>query len=307
MGLLKVNFNKYNLDDRFKNIADGVTAFCIFGGPSVENVVEIDNLIKNNFTVVVNNGIKFHKPDMFVSADNVIVREFFEDNEFTVHRFTGGKLFKNASNFSYDEKPIVIQGKSHLVKDENMMKILVSNDFPCYNFNFTTGQIYKQNAYDYCKRVKNTWVVKEYRSETNENWPTLSPQWENSLTEYGKDMNNIYPGGNIASIVFQILYYMGFSKVITVGIGDSGSSKGNLQHHLDKEENEFEWDAYEINSIPIHNEMWSGSRELKTLHGGEILNKYGEFHTADYDELLNTKNKIKKDNLIKKIKEISNE
>ena len=298
--------NNYNLDNRFKDIADGMTAFCIFGGPSVEDVIDIKKIINNNFTVVVNNGIKFYKPDMFVSADNVIVREYFENCEFTVHRFTGGKLFKNSSNFGYDEKPIIIEGKSHLVEDENMMKILVANEFPCYNFNFTTGQIYKHNAYDYCKRIKNTWTSIEYRDETNENWPTLSPQWENSLVEYGKDMSNIYSGGNIASIVFQILYYMGFKKLIVVGIGDKGSSRGNLQHHLESEENQFEWDIYEINSIPIHNEMWSGDRELKVLHGGEILNEYGDFNKADYSELLNPNNKINKNNLIKKLKDISN-
>ena len=66
----------FKLDNRFKNIANGMTAFCIFGGPSTNQVKNIDELIKNNFTVVVNNGIKFYKPDpreevKLVSPDNL--------------------------------------------------------------------------------------------------------------------------------------------------------------------------------------------------------------------------------------------
>ena len=43
-----------------------------------EIMEDIKGIIDNNFVVTVNNNIKFYKPDMFVSADNVIVREYFE-------------------------------------------------------------------------------------------------------------------------------------------------------------------------------------------------------------------------------------
>ncbi len=290
----------YNFDSRFKNIADGMTAFCVFGGPSVQQVVDLEKIIDNNFTIAVNYGIKFYKPDLYVSGDNQIVREFFEDDEFILHKFIGGKLLKNQAGFDYDETPITIQGKSHLVKDNNMIKILISNDFPCYNYNFTSGQIYKQYAYEYCKKIPNTWVVTEYRSADAENWPTLSPEWEGSIDNYGKDMNCIYPGGMVASPVFQILYYMGFKKVIAVGLGDIGHSRGNPGR--DSGLQSTFWGPEEIHSIPIHNEMWSGDRDLKILHGGEIFNQYGEFNKAKYDELLDSKNKIEKDKLVKRIK-----
>ena len=292
----------YNFDSRFKDIADGLTAFCIFGGPSVKEVVNLEKIIDNNFTVAVNYGIKFYKPDLYISGDNQIVREFFEDKEFILHKFKGGKLLKDKALFEYDEEPIIIEGKSHLVKDSNMVKILISNDFPCYNYNFTSGQIYKQYAYEYCKKIPNTWVVTEHRSSDAENWPTLSPEWEGSIDNYGKDMNCIYPGGMTGSPTFQILYYMGFKKVITVGLGDIGKSRGNPGR--DSGVQSTVWGPEEVHSIPIHNHMWSGDRDLKILHGGEIFNQYGKFNKAKYDELLDSKNKTEKDNLIKKIKNI---
>ena len=250
----------------------------------------------------MNNGIKFYKPDLYVVADNVTVREYFESEEFTVHRFISGEMFKSNSNFRYDDTPITIKGKSHLVDDIDMMKILISTNFPCYNFGFTSGQIYKHFAYDYCKRIPNTWVVVEHKNEDGTNWPTLSPEWEGSIESYGVDMGCIYPGGNIASDVFQILYYMGFNKIITVGLGDVGISKGNPKYHTKFNDNQFEWDVYEIHSIPIHNEMWNGKRQLKILHGGEIFNEYGSFAGASYDELLNPSNKKNKKHLKEKIR-----
>ena len=99
-------------------------------------------------------------------------------------------------------------------------------------------------------------------------------------------------GGNIISQVLQLLYHMNFDKVITIGWGDGGDSKGSTSN--------FVWSKDETDSIPVHNEIW-GDR-LKILSGGEILKEYGEFKDASIEELEN--NKKQKDLLIERIKNV---
>ena len=98
--------NKYLLNPSFKDIAKDHTAFCIFGGPSSNETQNIDNIIKNNFTVTVNHSIaKYPNVDLFLTADNLISREYFEDKEFFSHKFIGGKMIEEASQFKYKKEP----------------------------------------------------------------------------------------------------------------------------------------------------------------------------------------------------------
>ena len=74
---------EFCVNKNWKNIAKGHTAFCIFGGPSSNQVKDINKIIENNFTVTVNHNIKrFPNASMFITADNPIAREYFEDKEF---------------------------------------------------------------------------------------------------------------------------------------------------------------------------------------------------------------------------------
>ena len=45
------------IDSSWKNIAEGHTAFCILGGPSVTQVKDIQDIIQNNFTITLNHNI----------------------------------------------------------------------------------------------------------------------------------------------------------------------------------------------------------------------------------------------------------
>ena len=56
---------KYWINKNWKNIAKGHTAFCILGGPSSQELDNINDIIKNNFTVTVNRSIEvFPNVDM---------------------------------------------------------------------------------------------------------------------------------------------------------------------------------------------------------------------------------------------------
>jgi hypothetical protein len=70
------------INNNWKGIAKGHTAFCILGGPSTNQVKDIQSIIDNNFTVTVNHNIKtYPNCDMYITADNSIAREYFEDKE----------------------------------------------------------------------------------------------------------------------------------------------------------------------------------------------------------------------------------
>ena len=267
------------INDKWKGIAKGHTAFCIFGGPSVRQTKNIQDIIKNNFTITVNHNIKdYLNCDLYITADNSIAREYFENKDFCLFKFTGGKLLNNQAYFTYDTSPIWIKGKRDiLLQNPNLIKIVACNDFPLYNYSFTTGQLPKHHGEEYSKEISNTHLCIEYRNEQGESWPTLSPTIQESLDNYGVDPLKLIPGGNVSGILFQLLWFMGFDKVIVVGYGDDGSSNGYEGNKI------FEWSENEIHAIVTHNTIWKD--KLKSLHGSEICKQYCDFKQASYDEL----------------------
>ncbi len=67
------------IDKRWKDIAKSHTAFCILGGPSSNQVKNINEVIKNNFTITVNHNIKrFPNSSLYITADNFIAIEYFD-------------------------------------------------------------------------------------------------------------------------------------------------------------------------------------------------------------------------------------
>lgn len=267
------------INEKWKNIAQGHTAFCILGGPSVKLVNNLQEIIQNNFTVTVNHNIKLYpNSDLYITGDNPIAREYFENKEFFIHKFRGGKLLEQQSYFEYEKEPQWIQGKREiLLQNPNLIKIIGCNIFPNYNYSFSTGQLYKLYGEEYCKQIPNTHLCIEHRNEQGESWPILSPEVPESISNYGVNPNKLYPGGNISGITFQLLYYMGFDKVIVVGYGDNGESAGYSPG------TQFIWSNEEIHAMVVHNTVW-GDR-LKALHGSEICKEYVDFKTASYDEL----------------------
>ena len=290
------DINKFYINNNWKNIAKSHTAFCILGGPSVNKVKNLKKIIKNNFTITVNNNLRlFPNIDLYITGGNSITREYFEEKEFCLYKFDGGKLLKNQSAFNYS-KPTWIKGKRNiLLQNPNLIKIVGCNEFPIYNYSFTTGQLSTHHGEEYCKITPNTYLCVEYRNEQGESWPILSPGIEETITNYGVNPLKFYPGGNISSLVFQILHYMGFSKLIVIGYGDKGESSG-----YDKP-TQFTWSQEEIHSAVAHNNVWGD--KLKYLHGSEIIQEYCNFKQASYDELETTP--LKKNQLINKLLKIN--
>ena len=281
------------INHNWKDIAKGNTAFCILGGPSVKQVDDIQTIINNNFTITVNHNIKdYPNCDLYITADNSIAREYFEDKKFCLFKFTGGKLLENQSGFTYDKNPIWIQGKKEILQQNpNLIKIIACNEFPIYNYSFTTGQLSKHHGEEYCKTTPHTHLCIEYRNEQGESWPILSPTIPESLTKYGTNPSELISGGNVSGILFQLLWFMGFDKVIVVGYGDNGTSNGYEMNTI------FEWSNEEIHAMTTHHTKW-GDR-LKSLHGSEICREYCDFKQASYDELETTPDK--KNELILKL------
>lgn len=284
---------KYYIDSRWKGIAKGHTAFCILGGPSVKQVADLQSVIANNFTVTVNHNIKtYPNCDMYLTADNSIAREYFEDKEFCLYKFTGGKLLRNQAHFSYNQDPIWIEGKRHILQQNpNLIKVIACNDFPVYNYSFTTGQLPTHHGEEYCRNTPNTFLCLEYRNEQGESWPTLSPSIKESLDSYGTDPLKLIPGGNVSGILYQLLWYMEFDKVIIVGYGDNGTSNGYDDGRI------FDWSESELHAIVTHNTIWKD--RLRLLHGGELCRQYADYQLATYDDLEQTSDK--KNKLIQKL------
>jgi len=277
--------NNFYINNNWKDIAKGHTAFCILGGPSTNQIKDIQSIINNNFTITVNHNIKtYPNCDMYITADNSISREYFEDKEFCLFKFIGGELLRNQASFNYNKEPIWIQGKKEIIQQNpNLIKVIACNEFPIYNYSFTTGQLPKHHGEEYCKSTPNTHLCIEYRNEQGKSWPTLSPTIQESLDNYGNDPLKLIPGGNISAILFQLLWFMGFDKVIVVGYGDYGTSNGYEDNRI------FDWSEDEIHAIVTHNQIWGD--KLKSLHGSEICREYCDFKQADYNELENTPNK----------------
>jgi len=78
-------------------------------------------------------------------------------------------------------------------------------------------------------------------------------------------------GGNISSIVFQLLFYMGFEKVVTLGYGDEGTSRGY------QTPSNFDWSVEELHAMEVHLLKW-GDR-IGSLTGGEYCRKYFDFNS----------------------------
>lgn len=297
--------NEYLINKKWKNIAEGHTAFCILGGPSSKEIPNINNIIANNFTVTVNRSIEvFPNVDMFITSDNNIAREYFEEGEFFLHKFKGGKFLKNQAHFMYDEEPSWVKGKRKiLLKNPNLIKIIACNDFPSYNTSFSTGQLYKYKGIEYAKQVKNTYLCTEYRNEQGESYPLLSPSLPETIEKYGTDPSNFFPGGNSSGIVFQLLWYMGFSKIVIVGYGDKGKSvrsenyKGTIDSFWDETKTDFEWSESEIHGMVTHHQKWGNN--MKILKGGEICQEYVKFPLATKTDLCTFPND--KNQLIEKI------
>ncbi len=278
--------SKYFLDNRFKDIANGETAFCIFGGPSAKSIDNIEELIQNNFTVTVNNNIiDYPNVDMYFTADNLLTRTYFETEEFFVHKFLGGKLLRSQANFRYNEDPIWITPKIDVFsKNESMIKIIGCNNFPSYNRNFTTGQTYYLDGIMFARNHKNTYICIEHRDESGESYPTLTLENPSTVETYGKNPMDFISGGNISSIVFQTLRYMGFHSVIVIGYADNGTSNG-----YDKV-TQFEWSAEEIHAMSVHSYVWKDN--LKVLAGGELFDQFDLTHgSVSETDLMNKKTK----------------
>lgn len=282
------------INSNWKDIAKGHTVFCIFGGPSSKQVNNLQNIIKNNFTLTVNHNIKdYPNCDLYITADNGLAREYFEDREFFLHKCIRTHVnFKNQWAGEYEEDMIWIKGKrDFLLQNQNQIRIIACNDFPSYNHSWTVGQLYKGYGEQFCKEVPNTYLCIEHRDTNEESYHTLSPNIPESLETYGTNPLNLIPGGNISGIVFQLLYYMGFDKVIVVGYGDNGISNGYDDNRV------FTWSNEEIHAMVTHNLKWKD--KLKSLHGSEICREYVNFPQASYDELETTPEK--KNELIDKL------
>jgi hypothetical protein len=289
----------YYIDKKWKNIASNHTAFCILGGPSSKQIDNLNEIIKNNFTIITNRMLdQYPEASMYITADSFIAREYFEDKEFFLHKFKGGKILKNQAHFDYDEKPIWIKGKRNiLTKNPNLIKVIACNEFPCYNTNFTTGQLYKYKGIEYCKQVKNSFLCIEDRNPNGESWPTLSPSLQHTLDNYGTNPSCLISGGNVAGIIFQLLYYMDFKKVVVVGYGDNGDSIGYESVRSTYNDKVWSWSEPELHAMVVHNMKW-GDR-LKILYGGEVCNEYAPYARASMDDLEQTPNM--KNKLINKL------
>lgn len=133
----------------------------------------------------------------------------------------------------------------------------------------------------------------------------MSPHISEGLETYGTNPLDLTPGGNISGIIFQLLYYMEFDKVIVVGFGDNGESAGyEDSKYMTKSENAIDlgnklWTIteQELHAIVTHNIKWGD--KLKSLHGSEICREYVNFPQASYDELETTPEK--KNELINKL------
>jgi len=259
------------VDKNFKNIADGATAFCVFGGPSARNYdkSELKKLLRNNFSICVNKGIEYYPESaMWLTADNKF-RQYFEDYKFVL-----------LDPRSAQGDKVLLQPKSQYIKDYEGIKVVFGQEG---SNRFDIGQIPVKLVEEYSKEYKNLYSCKEYKNPHRiPNWmPALSLKWDQCLEKYGSDMQSVHAGGNIASNVFQLLYYMGFKKIVVIGYCDKGKSLGyNIEWTID---HQSELDAWEV-----HDKVWG--ENLRFLDGGEHYEEItGVKHKADLSELNNLK------------------
>lgn len=266
------------INENFKNIADGATAFCVFGGPSATNYnkSELKKLLRNNFSICVNKGIEYYPESaMWLTADNKF-RQYFEDYKFVL--LDPKCLQRRHQQHLQEDDKILFQPKSHYVKNYEGVKVVFGQEG---SNRFDIGQIPIKLIEEYSQEYKNLYYCKEYKNPyRNPNWmPALSLEWDQCLEKYGSDMQSVHAGGNIASNVFQLLYYMGFKKIIVIGYCDKGKSLGyNKEWTIDHQS--------ELDAWKVHNKVWG--ENLRFLDGGEHFEEItGVKHKADLSELNN--------------------
>ena len=104
-----------------------------------------------------------------------------------------------------------------------------------------------------------------------------------------------------------LIDHMGFDKIITIGWGDNGVSKG-YEHPIGCEcgtegcltdkpsSKQFNWSLSETDSVIVHKEIW-GDR-LKPLKGGEVLRdstpdlKWEQANISELENNLESKNEL---------------
>tara|TARA_Y100001938_G_scaffold151207_1_gene247495 strand:+ start:9896 stop:10723 length:828 start_codon:yes stop_codon:yes gene_type:complete len=271
------------INENFKNIADGATAFCIFGGPSASNYdkQELKKLIQNNFSICVNKGIEhFSDAAMWLTADNKF-RQYFEDYKFVLLDP------RNAGN------RVLYQSKNNHIENYKGIKVVFGQE---KDNGYDIGQIPIKLVEYYSSLYDNVFYCKEYKDPNKiPDWmPALSLEWDQCLEKYGTDMQSIHAGGNIASNIFQLLYYMGFEKIVVLGYCDRGTSIGYSFKS-------WQPDYWEIEGWKVHNQVWG--KNLKFLSGGEMYEEStGTKHLADITELNNLK---QRKSIMEKIYEVA--
>ncbi len=274
------------IDDRWYNIAEGYTGFCLFGGPSAKQLENLDELIKNNITVVINNGIQVYpNATMFLSADNRPVRKYFEE-------LTGS--FKLFHKHGFQQTEIKYDGE--LLNKKDIIKIIISQKLSCSNYNREIGQIPHSYAIKYAQKLPNTWVATMFAFDPSGSTYGTSSKPNKFLTltdsvittNYGTNPHALYPAGNSGSLVLQLLYYMGFNKIIFAGFGDMGFSQGTNTDETSRTTSKGKISIHAQHAMQVHAAKW-GNR-AKILTGGELIRPFG-FQSANRSELYTNPNK----------------
>ena len=320
------------IKNNYKNIAEGLTAFIVGGGPSAESFgkEKLQKLVSQNISATVNYNLQFYDDFfMWCTGDNKITRQFFEKDIRTYVSMTAGNAL-GVNHETGETKPVpgyLVKSMStlpslneHINKNKNTYKIIFAQVISS-QIDWSDGsQIYFSDVINSENYQNNNVLLGVEHKEEEEfdigNNRTMKNIYGNpgihlSLNmpeeiKYGNTFNkissdnfeeNVYTcisGGNVMSNLLQLLYFMGFEKVITIGWGDKGSSAGNNEREI------FTWSEDEFNAIKVHNKYW-GDR-LKILSGGEILKENGEFKDALIEELEN--NKDQRDILNERIKNL---
>ncbi len=274
------------MDERWHNIAVDYTAFCLFGGPSAKQLENLDELIQNNITIVINNGIQVYpNATMFLSADNRPVRKYCE-------ALSGSfKLFHK-----HGSQQTEIKYDGQLLNRHDIIKIIISQTLSTSNYNREIGQIHHSYAIEYAKKLPNSWVATMFAFDPHgSTYQTLSkPNQFLTLADpvimhtYGTNPHTLYPAGNSGSLVLQLLYYMGFNKIIFAGFGDIGFSQGTNTGETSRTTSKGKISIHAQHAMQVHAAKW-GSR-AKILTGGELIRPFG-FQSADRSELYTNPNK----------------
>lgn len=277
----------YFIDERWKDIAKGHTILCIGGGPSAREYDQkkLNYLINNNFSITVNHSIKaYQNVSMYFTGDNLIVRKYFNNGDFEIK----DQLYS---------KPYKVTPENQFIINKNLIKVLVTQDWSSENYGLNGGQIFHSYAMDYAKKFENVWIAREFKTNKGSWSPAITEDWPEVFVNYGQNMQDIHAGGNVMSDVLQLLWFMGFDKVILIGVGDIGNSFGYGDNS-----NSFIWGDLEKNVFKLHFKMWSkkNNRRIKMLSGGEILKKIIDIDIATKNDFSN--DIIKKNKLEQKIK-----